>query len=389
MKTKKADKENYLVKLRRRTMESGNVALFLDYSQNGKRMRESLGVSLLPGKDATTKERNRRILLKAETYRLKKERELLYGMRQRDDLGPKTPFLQYYRAMVAERHGNPDSQGNWGNWRSCLRYLEAFCTEKTTFEDITPQWVISFKNYLETVEKDAHKSNARPRKAGFNGLSQNSKVSYFNKLKACLNRAFKEHIIDYNPASAIIGFKVPETERQYLTVEEVKQLAATPCRYPELKRAFLFGCFTGLRKCDIMRLTWGDIQKFGEYTRLVYKQKKTGGQEYLDIPKPAETYIGERGDAKAFDLVFPLFRYSAETSLELRRWALAAGIPKDFTFHCSRHTFAVMLLNSGADIYTVSKLLGHRELQTTQIYAHVLDKKKQDAVSLLTEIFSE
>ena len=389
MKTNVSAQDEKLVKLRKRKMGSGNTALFLDYVLDDKRVRESLGLSLLPGKDWEVKEKNRRTLVKAEAARLKKERELVFGSQKRENNGPKTPFLQYYRDMVEERHGNPDSDGNWGNWRSCLRYLESYCNEKTTFEDITPKWVLGFKQYLETVEKDSHKISLKPTRSGFNGLSQNSKVSYFNKLRACLNKAFSEHIIDYNPADAVKGFKVPDTNRQYLTVEEVKRLEATDCRYPQLKRAFLFGCFTGLRKSDIMKLTWGEVQSFGEFTRLVYKQKKTGGQEYLDIPKPAEKYLGERGNAKSTDLVFPLFRYSSETSLELRRWAMAARIDKDFTFHCSRHTFAVMLLNSGADIYTVSKLLGHRELQTTAIYAHVLDKKKQSAVSVLTELFSD
>ncbi|MBQ5486677.1 MAG: integrase catalytic domain-containing protein, partial [Bacteroidales bacterium] len=153
-------------------------------------------------------------------------------------------------------------------------------------------------------------------------------------------------------------------------------------------RAFLFGCFTGLRKSDIEKLTWGEVQKFGDYTRLVFKQKKTGGQEYLDIPKAAEQYLGKQGSKGQDDLVFPMFKYSSETSLELRRWALAAGITKDFTFHCSRHTFAVMLLNSGTDIYTVSKLLGHREIATTQIYAHLVDSRKQEAVDKISDIFS-
>ncbi len=389
MKTKTMASDDQLVKLRKRKMDSGNTTLYLDYFLDGKRMRESLGLMLLPGKDWESKQKNRITLLKAEDYRLKKERQVAFGSKKRENDGPNTLFLQYYRDMVEERHGNPDSQGNWGNWKSCLRYLECYCTENTRFADITPKWVIGFKQYLETVEKDSHKKGIKPTKSGFNGLSQNSKVSYFNKLKACLNRAFKEHIIDFNPADTVIGFRVPDTERQYLTVEEVKSLEATECRYPQLKRAFLFGCFTGLRKSDIMKLTWGEVQKFDGYTRLVYKQKKTGGQEYLDIPKPAEKYIGQRGDAQSHELVFPLFKYSSETSLELRRWAMAAGITKDFTFHCSRHTFAVMLLNSGADIYTVSKLLGHRELQTTAIYAHVLDKKKQSAVSVLTELFKD
>lgn len=369
MSTQKSTLPDQIVKLRKRKMPSGNTVLFLDYPQNDTRVRECMGLSLIPGDSPQTIEKNKRTMLKAEALRLQKEKEMVNGVQIRENQGLKTPFLQFYRAMVEERHGNIDSQGNWGNWRSCLRYLESYCTENTTFADITPKWVKGFKTYLENVEKDTHKQGIQPSKNGFNGLSQNSKISYFNKLKACLNRAFKEHIIDYNPADAVMGFKTEETPRQYLTMEEVKMLVATDCKYPQLKRAFLFGCFTGLRKSDIMKLTWGEVQKFEGYTRLVFRQKKTGGQEYLDIPKVAEEYIGERGDAKSIDLVFPLFKYSSETSLELRRWAMMAGITKDFTFHCSRHTFAVLLLNSGADIYTVSKLLGHRELQTTQIYA--------------------
>lgn len=80
------------------------------------------------------------------------------------------------------------------------------------------------------------------------------------------------------------------------------------------------------------------------------------------------------------------FTYGSWTSLELQRWSLTAGLKKNLTFHCGRHTFAVLMLDLGADIYTVSKLLGHKELATTQIYAKVLDKNKQNAVSLIPNI---
>ena len=215
-------------------------------------------------------------------------------------------------------------------------------------------------------------------------VSQNSKVSYFNKLRACLNQAFEEHIIDKNPIRGVEGFKQEEVAREYLTLDEVKKMAATPCNYPILKATFLFSCLTGLRKSDIEKLTWGEVQKFGKYTRIVFKQKKTGGQEYLDISDQAAAYLGTRRND--VDRVFEGFTYGAWTSLELKRWALAAGISKNLTFHCARHTFAVMMLDLGADIYTVSKLLGHRELSTTQIYAKVLDKNKQAAVNLIPDI---
>ena len=215
-------------------------------------------------------------------------------------------------------------------------------------------------------------------------LSQNSKVSYFNKLRACINQAFEDRIIPINPLRGIEGFKPDETERVYLTLDEVKKLAKTDCKYPVLKRAFLFSCLTGLRKSDIEKLVWGEVQKFGEFTRIVFKQKKTGGQEYLDINKQAEEYLGKQ--SKADERVFAGFSYNSQTLLELKRWCMLAGITKDVTFHSGRHTFAVVMLDLGADIYTVSKLLGHKELSTTQIYAKVLDKKKQEAVNLIPDI---
>lgn len=375
---------NELVKLRRRKTSNGGYSLFLDYTQFGDRVRESIGLSLLPGNTTTIKEKNRLVLAKADAIRLEKEKELLLGNKDRTNQGNKTLFLPYYRLLLDDRKA---SVGNWGNWRSCLKYLQVYCNESTTFADITPRWVQGFKTFLDTVEKDTFKTSINPSDEEYNGLSQSSKVSYFNKLKACLNQAFKDGIIASNPADAVKGFKLGESERQYLTIEEVKKLEGTDCKYPFLKRAFLFACFTGLRKSDIQKLTWSEVREFNGYTRLVFKQKKTGNQEYLDIPRAAEKYLGKRGDAELTDLVFPHFKYSSETSLELRRWALAAGITKDFTFHCSRHTFAVLLLNSGTDIYTVSKLLGHRELATTQIYAHLIDSRKQEAVSRLSDIF--
>ena len=156
------------------------------------------------------------------------------------------------------------------------------------------------------------------------------------KYDVTINQAFDERIIPINPLRGIEGFKAAEVKRDYLTLEEVRLLAATPCRYPILKRAFLFSCLTGLRKSDIQKLTWSEVQKFGEYTRIVFKQKKTGGQEYLDITPQAEKYLGERGNPD--DFVFVGFTYGSWTSLELQRWSLTAGLKKNLTFHCGRHS---------------------------------------------------
>ena len=326
------------VKLREKKLSNGNISLFLDIYRNGKRHKEYLKLYLIDAKTPIEKEQNRQTLATAQAIKSKRLIEIQNGEYSfTHQFKENTPFLEYYRNMVEERRKNPDSKGNWGNWRSCLRYLEVYCDDKTTFRDVTPEFIMGFKEFLENVEKDTHKRvGPRRERDTFQGLSQNSKVSYFNKLRACINQAFDERIIPINPLRGIEGFKAAEVKRDYLTLEEVRLLAATPCRYPILKRAFLFSCLTGLRKSDIQKLTWSEVQKFGEYTRIVFKQKTTGGQEYLDITPQAEKYLGERGNPD--DFVFVGFTYGSWTSLELQRWSLTAGLKKNLTFHCGRHS---------------------------------------------------
>lgn len=383
MKTSKISKtKKEPVKLREKVLANGNISLYLDIYRNGKREYEFLKLYLIKERTAQDRKQNEQTLLTAQAIRSKRQIEIQngeYGFTKqfKQDI----PFLQYYRKMCEERHQNSDSNGNWGNWHSCLKYLEVYCDEKTTFKDIDADWIEGFKEYLNTVEKNTYKRTKNKNSELFQGLSQNSKVSYFNKLRACINQAFEERIIPVNPLRGVQGFKQEETERMYLTMDEVEKLAETPCNFPYLKNAFLFSCLTGLRKSDIEKLTWGDVFKEGDRTRIIFRQKKTKGQEYLTINAKAEEYLGTRGNNN--EKVFSGFKYGSWVLLELKRWVLSAGITKNITFHCARHTFAVSLLSKNVDIYTVSKLLGHRELATTQIYAKVMDQKKEEAVDLL------
>lgn len=378
MAEKKSVTQKEPVRLREKKLANGNVSLYLDIYKSGKRAKEYLKLYLIEETNAAAREQNRRTLATAQAIKAKRmielqTREYEFTKEYKTD----TFFLDYYRKMCEKRHQNPESQGNWGNWHSCLKYLEIYCDEMTTFKEITPEWILGFKEYLNTVEKDTHKKTNKAGSELFQPLSQNSKVSYFNKLRACINQAYDEHIIPTNPLRGIEGFKQAEVKRDYLTIEEIKQLAATPCKYPYLKNSFLFSCLTGLRKSDIEKLTWGEVTKFGDFTRIVFKQKKTGGQEYLDITPQAEEYLGTRGENH--EMVFAGFKYGAWTLLELRRWVLAAGITKDITFHCSRHTYATLQLAAGTDLYTISKMLTHSNIGTTQVYADVVNELKREA----------
>ena len=223
-------------------------------------------------------------------------------------------------------------------------------------------------------------------------LSKNSQNSYFNKFKAALNDAFENRIIPVNPIPKVkkgnkivnLCIEPEETHREYLTIDELKSLAKTECKYTVMKNAFLFSCLTGVRWADIQKLKWSEVQKDGDGWKVNFRQQKTGGQEYLDISQQARDFMGQQGNHD--ERVFVGLKYSGWHNIELQRWIMRAGITKDITFHCARHTFAVMQLEFKTDIYTISKLLGHKEIKTTQIYAKVLDKNKKEAMNKIPDI---
>ena len=248
--------------------------------------------------------------------------------------------------------------------------MKAFITMDVSFAEVDRQFVQDFKYYLD---KEANTiSNT--------GLSLNSKYSYFNKLRAALKQAVKDGIIPTNPSEGVEAFKQGDPEREFLTLEELQAAVEVECEIPQLKTAFIFSCLTGLRWSDIQKLVWSEVQHSNEngyYIR--FRQKKTKGAETLPISDQAFGLLGDRQENE--ERVFKGLKYSAWHNLKLQQWMMKAGISKTITFHCARHTYATLQLTAGTDIYTVSKLLGHKELKTTQVYAKIIDEKKKEAAN--------
>jgi integrase len=149
---------------------------------------------------------------------------------------------------------------------------------------------------------------------------------------------------------------------------------------PILKNAFLFSALTGLRFSDIQKLTWNEVQhstENGYYIR--FQQKKTKGQETLPISEEANSLLGNRGNSG--NKVFQGLTYSDFNNQKLREWMIRSGIEKDITFHCARHTYATLQLSLGTDVFTVSRLLGHKSMKTTEIYLKIIDEKKKQAAN--------
>lgn len=220
-------------------------------------------------------------------------------------------------------------------------------------------------------------------------IKPTTQANYFRCFMGALNAAVRAEIILSNPFDKIASvekIKVPEGSREYLTIDEIKKLIATKCKREDIKNAFLFSCFCGLRISDICAITWGQITKDGEQMRIQLQMQKTKDPLYLPISEQAQKYMPQRGTAGDNDHIFNMPGDRC-CNVNIDKWAKAAGITKKVTFHVARHTFATMMLTLGADLYTTSKLLGHTKIETTQIYAKIVNKKKDEAVNLTNGIF--
>ena len=377
------------IRLRQRKISTGGTSLYLDIYRNGVRHYEYLKLYLIPERTRGDKDVNRQTLQLAEAIKAKRIVELHnneYGFSTKRG---NVRFFDFFQTLLYHNaDGSQRSGGSASNWVSTYKFLRQYESRSITFAEVTPQWINGFKLYLEKNAEKMSKAKVTPpeeKRRLAKPLSQNTKARYVSILRTGMNIARQRGLIYEDPFLTIRNFKKEETEREYLTIDEVKILVNTPCEYEGVRRAFLFSCLVGLRISDIRKMTWADVQQQGEMTRIIFKQQKTKGQEYLDINSQAAALMGERQAPS--DRVFYDVPTSNNTLNEtVKRWVLRAGINKNITFHCARHTFAIMMLDIGTDIYTVSKLLGHRVLSTTQIYAKVLDKNKQKAVQNIPKI---
>jgi integrase len=322
------------------------------------------------------KEHNKETLKLAESIRAKR---LLDVQTTRNGFTSsergKISFLDYFSQLSEKK--TDISSGNGGNWKSTYEHLKEYCKGMDcTLESIDEQFLEGFKEYLM---KDVCRR-------GKGKLHVNSALSYYNKVRAALREAFMNKLIKENPCARVKGIKGAETHRQFLTFEELKKLVATPCENELLRKAFLFSALTGLRYSDVRALTWRKISCSEASGWVIeYTQKKTKRSEVLPISEQAIRILGDRlpADREIFDGLI----YHSWMNQQLQNWVDDAGIHKKITFHCARHSFATLQLSNNTDIYTVSKLLGHRHLKTTEIYAKVIDRKKIEAVSRMPELF--
>lgn len=359
------------IRLRQRKIKGGNISLYLDIYVGGQRSYEYLKLYLIPEKTREDKQTNADTLALANAIKSKRIVELQndahgFAKRSRHDVR----LLEYIKICIA------DKRCNTNNFSTLINHISQFeKNQNITIGQIDRKWGERFIKYLTNVASNFCKRE--------DSLSINTCIQYAKKVSLVLNLAVKDGIIEKNPLAGMEYPKAKQSTRMYLTIEEVRQLSQTYIYNEEIKRMFLFACLTGLRMCDVKNLRGEDVTEQGEYTRIIFRQQKTKEQEYLDISPQAVEMLGDfKRDST------PIFQDYSNTYINyaLAKWVARAGIKKHITYHCARHTFATMMLDLGTDLYTVSKLLGHTDISTTQIYTKVIDKNKQKAVMSIPDL---
>ena len=366
------------VHLRKKKIANDKQSLYLDFyppikGGDGKFTRREYLNRYLYEKPKTQEQKlhNKENLIFAEGLKNKREKDIL---NEQDGIfnsqNKKRDFIEFFQGLCDKRK---ESDGNYGNWLSALHYLKSFTGGKCKMGELTEDFCNKFKEYLLQANRLNTVKGLR--------LSQNSALSYFNKFRCAINEAFDARLLNENPLRHIKGIQQKESKREFLTQEELQLLAQTECDLEALKNAAIFSALTGLRWSDIESLTWGDIQKTASGYFLHIIQKKTVDVIMHPISETAVKVLGEKG--KPSERVFEGLKYSDSNNDKLKRWILRAGINKKITLHNFRHTYATLLLNKGADIFTVSKMLGHKNIKTTMIYAKVLSETKVNAANLI------
>lgn len=390
MKRKETDpKPKEPVKLRFRELKGGNKSIFLEcYTGSmvrngsrvgGKHTYEFLKLYLIPENSKEDKLRNKETLALAKTIQSQRIVELqnsAYGFGSKTK--SRTSIFDYVNThyLGAKRLQSDNYQKVI---RNVMGKLRKFRGDKIKLVDIDTRFLDDFLNFL--IHSQRYGS---PQKSGNNCLSTNTINCYFAILRNILDRASRDGYLQDNPMKNYTlsdRIKVKHNERPYLTLDEIQTLIDTPCPYPTLKDAFLFSCMCGLRISDIRHLKWENISINGDRAVLTIRVQKTKDILTLPLSKEALRWLPAREGSNSSELVFPL-KSDMSINVNLLKWTVLSGIKKHLTFHIARHTHATMMLTLGADIYTVSKLLGHKSINTTQIYAKIVDKKKEEAKNL-------
>lgn len=377
------------IELRHRKLASGNESLYLDFYEKGKRYYESLNLFLIPERTENDRRVNENTLKHA--LKIKAER-ILDVEKQVDDEEEKLPskiFADYMDEHIIDIKDDKKLSDSYvKNVTKTVNIVKSYLRYSNR-----PRMLLAlvdkrfYQNFIRYVN-DVYRNNKSDEPQE---LSPKTKLLIQTTLNSILNQAVKDGVLRKNPYYELDKnekFKKTPSDRTYLEVNELNAMEGVNTGSPITKQTFMFCCFTGLRHSDMLALRWKDIQKTDDGLVIhVPSMQKTKKPVIVPLGEQALKWMPKQGDAANTDKVFSNAPTLGCANRALKHMAKNAGITKLVTFHTSRHTFATLTITAGADIFTTSKLLGHTNVHTTEIYADVVMNTKVDAVNLVSGFF--
>lgn len=382
-------------KLGAKILSDGRESLFLDYYfgyqmvyserldkqvARKDRKREFLKLYLWQApRTPLERQQNKETMELAKRIRFERGQELLenvegYRLKKKSDIN----FLDYFRAYI-DKYTKKD-----------IRMVEIALKRFIDFLNDTPEYSKYVKRIKpEQITKDMVEDFTEYLQGRSVGEGAKSIYARFKKV---IKYAIEHDVMVKNPCTGI-SIKVDDQQlrKEVLSPEEIQQLIATHYEHenPNIRRAFILCLYCGLRFCDVKDLTFANVDHSNRL--LKFEQSKTKGHSVssgvvIPLNDGILKLIGEPSDPdKRDEVIFPLPSY--EMCLKaLRHWVKRAGINKHISWHCARHSFAVNILNNGANIKTVASLLGHSGLKHTEKYTRAIDSLKEEAINSLPEL---
>ena len=383
------------VEIKERALKAGNRGLYLEYYEKGFRKRENLHLYLIPDDAPDAKSINKRTYLKAmavRSDRILNPPEFEKKSVQDDGIDRTTTWLEwcdeYIRYSAGCGNGKSAMQHKVIVRKRIKEYLASIGKTDILLKDVTTEVISGLYEYMRNDYRNPGQIKVREGR-----LADYSLCHFGETVNAIFNKALREGRIGFNPLrglNKLERFHAPDKHREYLTPEELMRFLSVETATEnerQVQKAFGFSSMTGLRLGDIQRLRWGDIKPMVEGWAVSIVQHKTGSPVTVPLNDLALSMLPPRLENED-EHVFRLPRESGKVTKYVRSIRDKAGITgKELTFHCSRHTAATLAISAGAELYSVSKILGHRNLVSTQVYAKVNLEKKMEAVNLTNGVF--
>ena len=386
-KRKKEIKVKEPVRIREKVLGDGTISLYLDMYHKGNRKKEGLKLYIIPETTPAAKLQNKNTRRLAEQVKAQRILDI-----QKDGLVDWEKLKQSRTTLIAwledfvtcEAQLSPSGVVSKRNAKVRVEeYLASIGKQDLRLSDVDREFCRGFVAFLRTCQSHRGKET----------ISDTTARLLMYRIAAAMDKAVIEGLIPNNPFRTLDAKEKPKikaSRREFLTVEELKVLINTPCRCDIVKKAFLFSCFTGLRYSDMKSLLWSEVHTAADGKTLYIEHRQVKTKKTVTIPLSEEALRWMPRQKEGVDQVFHELTVSTKTVEDvLKDWMKDCGIDKHITYHCSRHTAATTLLTLGANLYVVSKLMGHSSIQMTEVYAKIVDQKKVETMNLVNNLFAK